>query len=109
MKYNTTQPSTEPSAARNAYSGILAGCCMANAISSKSLMLGHVSTEESRKEIRKSPGAPSPPANATIFCFHPFKLVANRNSSDPFADSCLHVALDLGAAPRLPRSCLADN
>src|SRR6184192_1096872 len=54
---------------------------MDNSISSRSLMIGNVSTEESRNEIRKSPGAPSPPANATIFCFHPFRLVAKRNSS----------------------------
>jgi hypothetical protein len=33
-------------------------------------MTGKVKTEESRKEIRKSPGAPKLPAKATIFCFH---------------------------------------
>src|SRR5207244_3953012 len=109
MKYNTTQPSTEPSAARNAYSGILAGCCMDNSISNKSLMIGNVSTEESRKEIRKSPGAPSPPANATIFCFHPFKLVAKRNSSHPFAAICLGGASDLGADGRCQRAFIAQK
>src|SRR5438309_366460 len=95
MKYSNTHPSTEPSAAINAYSGIRAGCCMESSISSRSLMTGNVSTEESRKEIRRSPGAPSPPANATTFCFHPFKLVANRNSSDSMAAICLCLALDL--------------
>ena len=34
-------------------------------------MTGNVSTDESRKEIRNSPGAPSVPANATTLCFHP--------------------------------------
>jgi hypothetical protein len=43
-------------------------------------MTGNVSTDESRNEIRKSPGAPSPPANATTFCFHPFKLGSNQRS-----------------------------
>src|SRR5271165_31260 len=43
-------------------------------ISSKSLITGNVSTEESRNEMRKSPGAPRPPANATIFCFHPLNF-----------------------------------
>src|SRR5437870_4095966 len=65
---------------------------MDNSISSRSLMIGNVSTEESRNEIRKSPGAPSPPANATIFCFHPFRLVAKRNSSNPCAATCLEMA-----------------
>src|SRR5437660_5648418 len=66
---------------------------MESSISSRSLMMGNVSTEESRNEIRNSPGAPSPPANATIFAFHPFKLVANGNSSHPSASSCMGVAL----------------
>src|SRR5580700_6241228 len=46
----------------------------------RSLMIGKESTEESRKEMSRSPGAPSPPANATIFCFQPFRLSDNRNS-----------------------------
>src|SRR5260370_16196077 len=54
---------------------------MENSISSKSLITGNVSTDESRKEIRKSPGAPSPLANATTFCFHPLKLDGTRYSS----------------------------
>src|ERR1700688_161657 len=53
-----------------AYNGISAGRRMESSINNKSLITGNVSTEESRNEIRKSPGAPSPPANATIFCFH---------------------------------------
>src|SRR5437867_13239692 len=80
---------------------------MDNSISSKSLMIGNVSTEEARKEIRKSPVAPSPPANSTIFCFHPFKLVAKRNSSHPFATTCLGGALDLGADGRCQRASIA--
>src|SRR3979490_1067094 len=74
MKYNATQPSTDPSEAMSAYSGIRAGWSMESLINSKSLMTGNVSTEESRKEIRKSPGAPSPLANASTFCFHALKL-----------------------------------
>src|SRR6202795_5131059 len=50
---------------------------MESSINSKSLMIGNVSTDESRKEIRNSPGAPSVPANATIFCFHPLSLPCN--------------------------------
>src|SRR5258707_2955268 len=64
--------------ARNAYSGILAGCWMHNSIKRRSLITGNVSTDESRKEIRNRPGAPRPPANATIFCFHPFRLGGKR-------------------------------
>src|SRR5207245_3939341 len=63
----------DPSIAMNAYRGIRAGCWMDNSIRSRALLTGNVSTDESRNEIRKSPGAPSPPANATIFCFHPPK------------------------------------
>ena len=44
-------------------------------------MMGNESTEESKKEIRKRPGAPSPPAKATIFCFQPFKFKGNRHPS----------------------------
>src|SRR5580704_4506223 len=36
-------------------------------------MMGKLSMEESRKEIRNSPGAPSVPAKATIFAFHVFR------------------------------------
>jgi len=65
-----------------AYNGMRAGCWMDNSIRSKSLMTGNVKKDESRNEIRNSPGAPRPPANAAIFCFHPLKLVAKGNSSD---------------------------
>ncbi len=65
-------------------------------------MIGNVSTEESRKEIRKSPGAPSPLANATTFCFHPLKLVAKGNSCNQIAATCLGVALAV-AQPKLAR------
>src|SRR5215469_3794034 len=54
-----------------AYNGMRNGCWIANSMSSRSLMTGKVSTEESKNEIRNSPGAPSAPANATIFCFQP--------------------------------------
>src|SRR6266436_6008126 len=109
MKYNNTQPSTDPSAAMNAYNGIRAGRCMESSMSSRSLIIGNVSTEESRKEIRKSPGAPSPPAKATIFCFHPLKLVAKGNSSDLLAATCLGGALDLGAGSRCHRASIAQR
>ena len=42
------------------------------------MITGNVSTEESRNEIRNSPGAPSPPANATIFSFHPLNPIAKK-------------------------------
>src|SRR6266849_1900111 len=71
-----------------------AGRCMASWINSQSLMIGNVSTEESRNEISQSPGAPSPPANVTIFCFHAFKLGVNRNSS------CKSDSLAEGRLPR---------
>src|SRR5881392_2347802 len=109
MKYSTTHPSSDPNEAMNAYSGIRAGRSIDNSISSKSLMIGNVSTEESRKEVRKSPGAPSPPANATIFCFHPFKLVAKRNSSHSSAATCLCGALDLGADGRCQRASIVQK
>jgi len=40
-------------------------------------MTGKVRIDESKKEIRNSPGAPSAPANATIFCFQPLKGAVN--------------------------------
>src|SRR6266852_5523491 len=95
MKYSTTQPSTDPSAAMNAYSGIRAGCSIDSSISNRSLMTGKVSTEESRKEMRKSPGAPSPLANATTFCFHPLKFICKSGSSDSTLATCVGTALDL--------------
>ena len=51
-----------------------AGRWMERSISSRSLITGNVRTDESRKEMRNNPGAPSPPANATIFCFHPLRF-----------------------------------
>src|SRR5579864_108137 len=42
--------------------------------------MGNESTEESRKEISSKPGAPSPPANATTFCFQPFRFKDNPHS-----------------------------
>jgi hypothetical protein len=47
-------------------------------------MTGKVRTDESRNEIRKSPGAPIAPAYATIFCFQPF-----RNSSVNQVHKCI--------------------
>ena len=47
---------------------------------SRSLMMGNESTDESKKEIRNRPGAPSPLAKAIIFCFQPLRLTDNRNS-----------------------------
>src|SRR5262250_275748 len=57
------------------------GRSMLSSISSKSLITGNVKIEESRKEIRNSPGAPSAPAKATIFCFQPFRDAAKCDSS----------------------------
>jgi hypothetical protein len=34
-------------------------------------MIGKLRMDESRKEIRRRPGAPSAPANVTNFCFQP--------------------------------------
>src|SRR5277367_232245 len=59
------------------------GRCMESWISRRSLMIGKESTEESRNEISRSPGAPNPPAKAMIRCFQPPKLSAKR-SSHPF-------------------------
>src|SRR5712671_6605551 len=109
MKYNNTQPSTDPSAAMNAYNGIRAGRCMESLMSSRSLIIGNVSTEESRKEIRKSPGAPSPPANAPTFCFHPLKLVAKSNSSKQFAATRSGVTFVLCEAERRARAAIAQR
>jgi hypothetical protein len=53
---------------------------MESSISKKSLMMGKESTEESRKEMSKSPGAPSPVAKATIFCFQPLRFKDTSNS-----------------------------
>src|SRR4029077_16603276 len=47
-------------------------------ISNRSLITGNVSTDESRKEIRKSPGAPRTPAKATLFCFHALNGLVKR-------------------------------
>jgi hypothetical protein len=82
IKYSNTHPNTDPSDAINAYNGMRAWCWIESSISSKSLITGNVSTDESRKEIKNNPGAPSVPANATIFAFHPLTL-----SSTPFLDS----------------------
>src|SRR6516164_4689258 len=57
------------------------GRSMLSSISSKSLITGNVKIEESRKEIRNSPGAPSAPAKATIFCFQPLRGAVNEESS----------------------------
>src|SRR5262249_47126828 len=53
---------------------------MESSISSRSLITGNVSTDESRKEIRNSPGAPRLPAKATIFSFHVCKPAIKRLS-----------------------------
>src|SRR6267143_6966418 len=75
-----------------------AGRWMDSSISSRSLITGNVSTEESRKEMRKSPGAPSPVANATIFCFHPLKFDGKDIFSNPFLETCGGVAFVFGEA-----------
>src|SRR5258708_20070773 len=94
MKKSSTQPSTDPKAAINAYSGMRAGCSMDNSIRRRSLMIGNVSTEESRKEMRKSPGAPRPLAKATTFCFHPLKLAGKGNSSQQSVAACFVVGFN---------------
>src|ERR1035437_7444078 len=40
-------------------------------------MIGKLRTDESRNEIRKSPGAPNEPANKSIFCFQTLSLDGN--------------------------------
>src|SRR5579863_9185104 len=64
-----------------------AGWPIESCTSNRSLMTGKVSTDESRKEIRNSPGAPSVPAKATIFDFHEFNLTftprSNSRPSEP--------------------------
>src|SRR6266446_7893178 len=96
MKKSSTQPSTDPKAAMNAYSGIRVGCWMDNSIRRRSLMIGNVSTEESRKEMRKRPGAPRPLAKATTLCFHPLRLAGKGNSSEQSVAACLGVAWGYG-------------
>ncbi len=51
---------------------------MDSSINNKSLITGKVRTEESKNEIKNSPGAPSAPANTTIFCFHPLNLTSKH-------------------------------
>src|SRR5580704_10381466 len=58
-----------------------AGRWIESSTSSKSLITGNVRIEESRKEMRNNPGAPSPPANATTFCFHPLRFAGKLPSS----------------------------
>src|SRR6267143_2787324 len=77
---------------------IRAGRWMDSSISSKSLITGNVSTDESRKEIRKSPGAPSPAANATTFCFHPLKFDGKNIFSHLSFDTCRGIAFVFGEA-----------
>jgi len=72
-------------------------------------MIGNVSTEESRKEMRKSPGAPKPVANATTFCFHPLKLVGKSNSSNSFVVTHLSMTLARGEAEDVPAHLLREG
>lgn len=44
-------------------------------------MIGKLRTEESRKEMRKRPGAPSAPAKVTTFCFQPDKGCCKEKTS----------------------------
>src|SRR5580698_8085865 len=55
---------------------------------SRSLIMGNERTDESRKEMRKSPGAPSPLAKAIIFCFQLFRFTNNRNSHRQLLPCC---------------------
>src|SRR5271154_2972910 len=55
-----------------AYSGIRALLFMESCTNNKSLIIGKLRMEESRKEISSSPGAPSVPANSTILSFQVF-------------------------------------
>src|SRR6266481_3131207 len=76
-----THPSNEPSAAMLAYNGMRAGRRMESSINNKSLITGKVRNDESRNEIRNSPGAPSVPANPTIFCFQAPSCAGNEACS----------------------------
>src|SRR5271154_6904685 len=58
------------------------GLLMQRLISNRSLMIGKLSTEESRNEIRNKPGAPKAPAKIIIFCFQAFTLESKRILGD---------------------------
>src|SRR5882762_4461633 len=79
---------------------------MDSSINSKSLITGNVSTEESRKEIRKSPGAPSPVANATTFCFHPLKFDGKDIFSNPIFQNLRGSSICLRRSRRKSRARL---
>src|SRR6516164_9377053 len=96
-------PSTDPIIAMAAYSGMRPGRWMLNSISNKSLITGNVKIEESRKEIRNSPGAPSAPANPTIFCFQPLSGAAKYNSSVDSDVQCSRRPLECASEQRLDR------
>src|SRR5712692_1339695 len=57
------------------------GCCIASSMRSRSLMIGNERTEESRKDIRSKPGAPSPLAKSTTFCFQALRFGDKPTSS----------------------------
>src|SRR5271156_465448 len=56
-----------------------AGWLMHRLMSSRSLMMGKLRTEESKKEIRNRPGAPREPAKTNIFCFQRLNLDVNAS------------------------------
>src|SRR5277367_713068 len=69
--------------------------------------MGNESTDESKKEMRNSPGAPSPLAKATTFCFQPFRFTNNRNSQSQlvpcckppiFSDTCTSESVECGSS-----------
>src|SRR5450432_4015626 len=74
------------------------GCCQHNSINRRSLITGNVSTDESRKEIRKRPGAPSVPANATIFCFQDCKLTLRTRPPDKWTNAIQESRNKLGTS-----------
>src|SRR5882724_4906161 len=93
-----------------------AGCWIERLISSRSLMMGKVSTDESRNEISSSPGPPSVVANATIFTFHTFyqenkyppihlKCCASRAMSSGGSTPLLRSQPDLRLTPYHPVLC----
>src|SRR5579863_2915504 len=55
-----------------AYNGMRVLLFMESCTSNKSLIMGKLRMEESKKEISSNPGAPSVPANITIFSFQVF-------------------------------------
>src|SRR5260370_42541786 len=69
-------------------------------------MTGKVKTDESRNEMRNSPGAPSDPANATILCFQAPSCAGNETCS-LLLPHCYFITLLHPTSAFLLRNCPA--